>query len=100
MKLNTVLNEISAEMVGNKIPAHKIFDANGNLVKLKAGSEWAKVLGEIVTAIKSVGMEKEFSSDSDPLDFTVDKNGKFVLVTSDTGKKYKYNINTKKFTHA
>ncbi len=100
MKLKKVLQEIQAEIVGNTIPAHKIFSGD-NISKLPQDSEWRKVLGEILVAIKKAGLSDDFEKDLNPLDISGDQKpvGKISLV-SDSGKKYIYNVDKKKLFRA
>jgi hypothetical protein len=101
MRFKRVLNEISAEIVGGKIPSNKVF-SQGNIVKLPADSEWRRVLGEILQAIKDHGLESEFQKDMDPLDIANSNDtpqGK-ILIRSDVGNKYYYDVNKKKLFKA
>lgn len=99
MKFNKVLNEMQAEIVNGKIPTNKIF-SNGNVVNLPQGSQWRKILGEILTCINKAGLANDFKQDREPLDIDgSDGTGK-VKIQSDTGKRYIYDINRKKIYKA
>lgn len=100
MRLKKLLNEIQAEIVGDTIPTHKLFADNGQGVKLPADSEWRRILGEILVAIKKYGLQDDFKKDIDPVDIQTNKANGTMLITSDSGKKYIYNINNKKFSKA
>lgn len=103
MKLKKLLNEVEAEIVRDGaqigIPRHKIFSQNGKTVDI-SNSEWKNIFIDILRAIKEQGLENEFSKDADPLDIVPGKAHGTVLVTADTGKKFVFNINTKKLTLA
>lgn len=97
MKLKKALNEIQAEIVNGKIPANKVF-AGDNIASLEKGSEWRRVLGEILVAIKNAGLEGDFKKDLDPLDIAGEESpiGK-IQIKSDSGVRYYYDVNKKKF---
>jgi len=99
MHLKKLLNEIQAEIVGNTIPVNKVFADNGQGIKLPPNSEWRRILGEVLEAIKKYGLEDDFKKDLEPMDIKNKSNGK-LSITSDSGKEYIYNINTKKFSKA
>jgi len=100
MFLKKLLNEIQAEIVGDTIPSHKIFSDNGNGVSLPKDSEWRRILGEILVNIKKYGLQDDFKKDLEPIDIERSKANGILSITSDSGKKYTYNINTKKFSKA
>jgi hypothetical protein len=99
MKLKTVLNELQAEIINGKIPAHKIF-SNNNVINLKNYPEWRGVLEDILRAIKENGLQDKFSKDLSPDDITGDKASGTVRLTADSGEKYIYNVNRKKLEKA
>lgn len=100
MRLKNLLNEIQAEIVGDTIPANKLFSDNGNTITLPPGSEWRRILGEILVAIKKYGLQDDFKRDLEPIDIKTDKAHGTVSIVSDSGKKYIYNMNNKKFSKA
>ena len=100
MKLRQLIDEMQAEIVNGQIPSNKIFNDNGNIIVLKDGDEWRKILGEILVAIKKAGLETEFTRDLDPVDIHGSKSTGIIYLQSDTGKKYTYNINNKKLIPA
>lgn len=96
MKFKKVITELQAEIVKGKIPGNKIFSTNGNITQLGRNDEWRKVLGEILVAIEGAGLSNDFASDREPVDIIGKNlsNGKVVL-QSDSGIKYFYDINKK-----
>lgn len=99
MKLNKALNEVQAEIVNGKIPLNKVF-SNGNIVKLPDGSEWRRILGEVLSAINKAGLADDFKKDREPLDIDGSSTNGKVNVQSDSGQKYIYDINRKKLYKA
>jgi hypothetical protein len=103
-KLDRLINEVQAEIVGNKIPGHKIFDNRGNMTGDEfKGSLSEKVLAKIFQAINKAGLMSLFSPDKGDLDIKPGKvlDGKGInteyILTPDVGDdKYKYIVSTGK----
>lgn len=95
-----VLNEVSAEVVKNIIPFNKIFDASGKVIpkeKLQ-GSETAKVLNNILGAMKKQNLIDKFSPDNaSTLDISAGSKGSYDLI-DDEGNKYTFKVATGKIT--
>jgi len=98
-KLEQILLEIQAEIVGNKIPANRVYDNRGNTVDpKKVQTETRKVLNTIMQKLGKEGLVKNFGTDDiDEIDIKPGKAIGTYILTPETGKeKYEFNVNTLK----
>lgn len=104
MNFKNLLNELQAEISGDKIPARMIFNDKGNQIefsKVPHSSEWRKVLGEIIVAVKKYGLQDKFKKgDISTIDIHGTEPRGRVKLQADTGEKYYYDINSKKIIQA
>jgi|ETNvirenome_6_85_1030632.scaffolds.fasta_scaffold00750_17 hypothetical protein len=99
MNIDKVMQEVSAEIVGNKIPTRKVFDQKGNIVPIDQikGSSSQALLGAIKAVLMKTGIIKNFNADNmNNLDIKPYRKNEYLL-TPDVGpKKYLYNVATGK----
>jgi hypothetical protein len=99
MKLQQILNELQAEIVGGKVPPNKVFDLKGNVIpsdKIKS-SEFLPLLKEIKAAIEKAGILDQFSADKGEIDIKPFRKNEYLL-SPENGPQYVYNFATKRLT--
>jgi len=97
MKIKELLNELQAEIVGEKIPGNKIFNLKGNQVNKMEWdqSEAKRLFPEILNAIKKMKLIQKFSPDKGDLDIKPYRKNEY-LVTADDGDKFLYNVSARR----
>ena len=97
--LDKMIKEVSAEIVGDKIPARKVFNDKGNIIPLDQikGSESQGLLKAIKASLVKTGLIKNFSPENlSNIDIKPHRTvaNTYILTADIGGKKYLYNVKT------